>query len=321
MKLLITGGCGFVGSNFARHMLEKGHDVIILDNMSRPGSEINLKLMQKDFPNLTYHRRELDDIQELLQKIDVDLIYHFAAQVAVTQSYQSPKSDFRVNASGTFNLVSSTDVPVIFASTNKVYGDNVNEVPLIEQDTRYDFDGEFGKKGIPESFSIDAKKHTPYGVSKLTGEMYVREFNGVANRFSCMYGESQFGTVDQGWVSHFVISKLKNMPLTIYGDGKQVRDLLYIKDVCRLLELQGNNIDKIKGEVFNIGGGFDKTISLLELCKLLDIKPDFADWRPADQKVYYSDITKAERVLGWKPEVGVEQGIENMSNWIKENIN
>lgn len=207
---------------------------------------------------------------------------------------------------------------MIYASTNKVYGDNVNNIKLIEKKTRYDFsDTNYSKKGIPEDFSIDSNKHTPYGCSKLVGDIYTREYQGVVNRFSCMYGPHQFGNTDQGWVSHFIISKLKNREVTIYGDGKQVRDLLYSDDVCRLLELQALNINKIRGEVFNIGGGYPNTISLLELCKILDIATKFDNWRPADQKVYYSDITKAKEKLNWKPKIGPQEGVARLLKWWK----
>ncbi|MFH1433089.1 MAG: GDP-mannose 4,6-dehydratase [archaeon] len=319
MKILITGGAGFLGTNLAEHMLKKGHKVMIYDNLSRPGSEINLKMLKTKYPQLEIFRRELDDIIEFLTTVDLDIIYHFAAQVAVTTSYQSPSSDFRINALGTFNLARHSKAPVIYASTNKVYGDNVNSIPIEEHEKRYDFSGEYRKRGIGETFSIDANKHTPYGVSKLVGELYVREFGGVANRFSCMYGENQFGNIDQGWLSHFIFTKLKNEPITIFGDGKQVRDILHAQDVVRLLELEAQNIKKIKGEVFSIGGGYNNTISLLELTEMLGMKPKFSDWRPADQKVFYADISKAKKLLGWQPKVTKEEGIERLENWIKEN--
>ena len=236
-KILITGGGGFVGSNLASYLASKGHNITVYDNLSRPGTASMMKMLAAKFPNIEFHQGELDDIVDWLRHNSPDLIYHFAAQVAVTQSYKSPRSDFRINAQGTFNLVHSTKSPIIYASTNKVYGDNVNRLGLDEFDTRYDFAGDLQKKGIHEEFSIDTNYHTPYGISKLVGELYVRENGGVANRFSCMYGPQQFGNEDQGWVAHFVLSKIKNRPLTIYGDGKQVRDLLFIDDVVRLLEI------------------------------------------------------------------------------------
>lgn len=321
MIFAITGGIGFLGFNLAKHLASKGHNLIIFDNMSRKGSEHNLRfLRQLHLPSSRVSKievipSEIEDIPNYLRKYKIDLVYHFAAQVAVTKSYESPASDFRINAEGTFNILRSADVPVIFSSSNKVYGDNVNQIPIKEEKTRYDFDGEYSKKGIPETFSVDAKKHTYYGCSKLAGDIYTREFGGVVNRFSCLYGPSQFGDLNQGWVAHFIISKLKNQPTTIYGNGKQVRDILYSDDVVNLLELEALNIEKIRGEVFNIGGGYENTISLLELCEMLDINPIFEGWREADQKVYYSDISKAKRILNWKPEVGVKEGINKLLEW------
>lgn len=322
MRAAITGGLGFLGFNLAKHLASNGHDVVLFDNMSRKGSEHNYKFLRELFlptatgPKIEFVPCEIEDMPNKLKSYDVDIVYHFAAQVAVTKSYESPASDFRINAKGTFDLLTSLNVPVIYASTNKVYGNNVNDIPLIEGPTRYEFDGDqFNRKGIPESFSIDSFKHTPYGASKLTGDIYTREFGGVVNRFSCMYGPNQYGNTDQGWVAHFIISKLKGSPITIYGNGKQVRDLLFADDVVRLLELEGLNIDKIRGEVFNIGGGYENTISLLELCELLNIKPIFQGWRPADQKVYYSNISKSNKLLNWKPKITPKEGVKRLLEW------
>ena len=319
MKCVITGGLGFVGINLALHLKRLKHKVYIMDNMSRRGTEHNLILAKEN--KIPVFIKGIEDIADHINLINPDIVYHFAAQVAVTSSYISPKDDFRVNAAGTFNIVSSVHCPVIYTSTNKIYGDNVNQVPIVEKGTRYDFDGKLAGKGIPEHFSIDAETHTPYGVSKLVGDLYTREYKGVVNRCSCMYGPNQFGIVDQGWVSYFIMSKLKKRKITIYGDGKQVRDILYSEDLVRLLELQALNIKKIRAEVFNIGGGYDNTVSLLELCKLLNIKPDFDEWRPADQKVYYSDINKAKKVLNWEPTIGPKEGVNKLLKWWKDNIN
>lgn len=318
MKILITGGAGFVGTNLATHMSQKGHDITIIDDLSRKGSEINAAMLGNKFPAIKLINKKITNSEDVLKSHSFDLIYHLAAQVAVTTSYENPRLDFDINALGSF-LVASSGIPVIFASTNKVYGDNVNLVPIKELPTRYDFDGEFGGKGIPESFSLDAKHHTPYGVSKLTGEFYCREFGGVANRFSCMYGEHQHGNSDQGWLAHFIFTKLRGQKITIYGDGKQIRDVLYIRDVVRLFELEGEKIDRIRGEVFNIGGGFDNTISLLELCDMIGLDKVFDKWRPADQKVYYSDISKAKKMIGWEPQFSKQEGITRLLEWAKQN--
>ncbi len=316
-RILVTGGAGFLGSNLAMTLAGLGNQVYVYDNLSRLGTRHNAEKLSK-LPGIEVIQGELDDVANFFLSHQVDLVYHFAAQVAVTTSYQSPRSDFRINAFGTFNLLQCTKAPVIYASTNKVYGNNVNDIPLEELPTRYDFSGEF-KKGIREDFSIDSHHHTPYGCSKLLGDVYVREYGGVVNRFSCMYGTQQFGNEDQGWVAHFIISKLTGRPLKIYGDGKQVRDLLFVDDVVRLLILEGENVDEIRGQVFNIGGGPSNTISLLELCDLLKLKPAMEDWRPADQKVYYSDIGKAGRILGWSPKVSVSEGVQRLSDWAGEN--
>jgi CDP-paratose 2-epimerase len=327
-KILITGGAGFLGTNLARALVARHNEVIIADNLSRDGARKNLESLIVDFPKLKVISAEMSDISYVILEQKPDLVYHFAAQVAVTHSILSPVSDFRINGEGTFlvaRAVNSLGIPVIYSSTNKVYGDNVNEVPIKEYKKRYDFDGKFSKKGINESFSIDAKHHTPYGCSKLVGELYVREYNGVVNRCSCMYGTHQHGIVDQGWLSHFVIQKLKKKPLTIFGDGKQVRDAVHASDVVELLIKQGEYLHdpkkpNIRGEVFNVGGGYKNTISLLELCEKLEIKPKFDKWRPSDQKVFYCDISKVKKVFKWEPKVSIDEGLASLVEWTKQSL-
>ncbi len=326
-KVLITGGTGFLGFNLASRLLKAGDNVIVCDNLSRRGAEINLEKLKEGFSFLKFYDAEIEDVPSVIIKEKPDIIYHFAAQVAVTKSVISPIRDFEINGRGTFNIARTAyelGIPLVYSSTNKVFGDNVNHVPIKELETRYDFDGELSQRGISESFSIDARKHTPYGCSKLVGDIYVREFGGIVNRCSCMYGENQFGIVDQGWVSYFLIQKKLGKELTIFGDGKQVRDLLYIDDVLDLFILEGKlllegNTD-LKGEVFNVGGGYKNTVSLLELCRKLDIKPKFSDWRPADQKVFYCDISKAKIILNWEPKVSVDEGIKRVSEWVDKNF-
>jgi len=327
-KVLITGGAGFLGSNLALSLANQNVDLVIIDNFSRRGAEKNYELLKQKNPYVKFYMVEINDVPAIIHRERPDLIYHFAAQVAVTTSVLSPVSDFRINAEGSFNVARTAaeyDIPVIYASTNKVYGDNVNKVPIKEYKTRYDFEGPIKKKGVGEDFSIDAAKQTPYGCSKLVGELYVREWGGVSNRFSCMYGPNQYGIIDQGWVSYFIAQKLAGNPITIFGDGKQVRDLLHIDDVVRLLELQGERLldsskPSIRGEAFAIGGGHANTISLLELCDLLDINPSFGPWRPSDQKVFYADIAKAKKILGWEPEVPFKKGIEDLVSWTTEQM-
>ena len=326
-KILVTGGAGFVGFNMAKRLLESGDYVILCDNLSRRGSEINYEKLNSTYLNLKSYDIEIEDIPNIIVKEQPDLIYHFAAQVAVTKSVISPERDFKINAEGTFKIAkiaSDYNIPLIYTSTNKVFGNNVNEVPIRELETRYDFDGELQGMGISQDFPIDSRHHTPYGCSKLVGDIYVREFGGLVNRCSCMYGENQYGIVDQGWVSYFCIQKHLNEDITIFGDGKQVRDLLYIDDVIDLLILQGERLlsgdDSLKGEAFTVGGGYQNTISLLELCQKLNITPKFDNWRPADQKVFYCDISKAKKILGWEPKISADEGIKRINEWTINNI-
>ncbi len=324
-KVLITGGAGFLGSNLALRLAESGVTLILVDNFSRRGAEMNYKELKAKFPNIVFYMVEVSDIPAIINREKPDIIYHFAAQVAVTSSVISPVSDFRINAEGTFNVARAAaeyDIPVVYASTNKVYGDNVNKVPITELPTRYEFGNGLAGKGISEDFSIDAAKQTPYGCSKLVGELYVREWGGIANRFSCMYGPHQHGIMDQGWISYFIAQKLAGNPITIFGDGKQVRDVLHVDDVVRLLEIQGQRLldhskPSVRGEVFSIGGGHKNTLSLLELCDMLDIDPQFGPWRPSDQKVFYADTAKAKQVLDWEPKVSYREGVQELVEWTR----
>ena len=265
---------------------------------------------------------------------DCDVIFQTAAQTTVTKSLDDPRTDFEINSLGTFNVLEAARINncggVVFCSTNKVFGANVNKVPLKQSKTRYMFSGKY-TEGIDEKFPIDSEEHTPYGVSKLSGDQYVRDYNtiyglpGVVNRMSCIYGEHQFGNTDQGWVVHFIYSTITGKPITIYGDGKQVRDILYGCDLAKLFEKEAENITKISGRVFTVGGGRKNTISLLELItkleNLLGKKAvySFSEWRPADQKVYYSNIASVKKILGWQPETSVDAGIKNVIDWVSKN--
>ena len=306
-----------------------GQEVIAVDSLSRAGSERNWDYLKNSFPKIRCRQREIEDIPALIYGERPDQVFHFAAQVAVTSSVQNPVRDFRINAEGTFNIAkaaSDIDVPVIYTSTNKVYGNNVNLVPISEGTKRYDFATDLKGKGIAETFSIDADRHTPYGVSKLVGELYVREFGGIANRCSCMYGPHQFGIADQGWLSHFAINRIKGRPTVIYGNGKQVRDVIHVSDVVDLLVKQSaalarENGARFSGQAYNVGGGYANTVSLLELCERWDIFPSFADWRPADQKVFYCDISKAKELFDWSPLVSLEEGLAELYRWTELSIN
>ena len=315
-KVLVTGGVGFVGTNLCLRLVSCGYQVFAFDIQTQNKNAEELRNKE-----VRLIRGDQDDVGLFLRENSVDVIYHLAAQTAVTKSYESPRADFRVNAWGGFNIsLESKGIPIIYASTNKVYGDNPNKIPIIELETRYDFANEFRRKGINEDFSIDTANHTPYGISKLTGELYIREAGGVANRFSCMYGGFQYGTEDQAWLSHAVRSKINNKEFTIYGNGKQIRDVLYIDDVVDLLIRQAENIDRIRGQAFNIGGGYENTTSIIELCELLKLDFRFDKERPHDQKVFYCDTTKAFEVLGWKPTIPKDVGIERLLKWSYDNF-
>jgi len=326
MKYFITGAAGFVGTNLTQRLLELGADVIAVDSLSRSGSERNLEYLRNNFPALQFRRREIEDLPSLIYLEKPNIVFHFAAQVAVTSSLENPLRDFRVNAEGTFNVAraaSDLGAPVIYASTNKVYGDNVNFLPITEEATRYDFAGSLQGTGISESLSVDAAHHSPYGVSKLVGEFYVREFGGIANRCSCMYGPNQYGIVDQGWLSHIATNKILGRPTFIYGDGKQLRDALHIRDVVDLLVKQSEiavspHKEEVAGQAYNVGGGFTNTISLLELCDYWKIKPSFGKWRQADQKVFYCNTTKAKQAFGWTPRVSLKEGLSELYHWTEQ---
>jgi CDP-paratose 2-epimerase len=344
MKILVTGGAGFVGSHVSEYYAKKGDEVIVFDNLSRGET---LKTADRRESSINYNWNHLKNIENIelvkgdIRKEDeiikaaegVDAVIHAAAQVAVTSSVNDPRMDFEINALGTFNVLeaarkSENDPAVVYCSTNKVYGENVNQVPVKEEDTRYVFDG---IDGVPETLSIDLCEHTPYGCSKLAGDLYVQDYAELYGlktavfRMSCIYGTRQFGNEDQGWVAHFVISTVMGKPLTIYGDGKQVRDILYVSDLVRACDifLESNK----KSGVYNIGGGPKNTISLLELLDLLEEETGkrseitFSTWRPSDQKVYISDITKAKKELGWEPKIEPKEGIKELIEWIKEKEN
>jgi len=336
MKYLITGGCGFLGSNLASEVLNRGKELIIFDNLYRVGSYENLKWLQKqgDFKFIHGDIRNREDIETVVKEEKPDVIFHLAGQVAMTTSIKNPRLDFEVNALGTFNLLDavrkySLESIVIYSSTNKVYGD-LEWVKYEETETRY-ITPEF-PKGFPENIPLDF--HSPYGCSKGTADQYMLDFHRIYGvktvvfRHSSMYGGRQFSTYDQGWIGWFCLKALETKkgtlkePFTIHGNGKQVRDVLYSDDMVNLYFKTVENIDKVKGQVFNIGGGMENSLSLLELFNLLeeilDIKLEYKKLPPreSDQKVFVADITRAEKLIGWKPKVSKEEGIKKMISWI-----
>ncbi len=285
MKVLITGGAGFIGSNLADYYLKQGYEVIIFDNLSRGGTQQNLELLinaHRDSGRLRFVKgdiRNMDDVLDVVED-DIGLVFHCASQVAVTTSVEDPYTDFEVNAAGTIHLLEAIrhvgiNPIFFFTSTNKVYG-GMEDVETVENDSRYAF-RDF-PEGISEERPLDF--HSPYGCSKGAADQYVHDyariydFNTVVFRMSCQYGIRQFGNEDQGWVAHFVISALQGKPLRIFGNGKQVRDILYIDDLIRAFELARKNIRYTRGNIYNIGGGHRFALSLRELIALLEEQLD-----------------------------------------------
>ncbi len=336
-ETFITGGLGFIGSNLSDYLLSKTEEsVIIFDNLSRKNVIKNKEWLEQKYPQnprLKLIKGDICDFKTLKKSMtDATKIYHIASQVAVTSSVSDPKSDFETNAYGTLNVLESarqlnTDPSLILTSTNKVYG-GLEDYKVVEEERHYDFDRV--KQGVSESAPIDP--YSPYGCSKYCADSYFKDYSRIYGlktivfRMSCIYGYRQFGTEDQGWVAHFIISSLLNKPLTIYGDGKQIRDILFIEDLIDAFQLALNQVNRLKGQFYNIGGGPKNTISLLELIELLEqfldrkIEYKFGNWRPGDQKVYYSNIQKAKRDFNWGPLISKEDGIQKLFKWVQSNI-
>lgn len=333
---LITGGAGFIGTNLADRLLSEGKTVMIYDNLSRDGVEANLQwLKNKHGDQLII---QIADIQEsfLLDECvrHANEVFHFSAQVAVTTSLDSPAHDFEVNLKGTFNLLEAIrkaphNPPLFFTSTNKVYG-NLTDLEMQSDENRYfPADNYIRKNGVDERCPLDF--HSPYGCSKGAADQYILDYSRsyglqtVVFRMSCIYGYHQCGTEDQGWVAHFLISALKDNPITIYGDGKQVRDILFVEDLADAFMLASQNIDSLSGEVFNIGGGPENAVSLREILEVIGDKIDgkvplsYDEWRKGDQLYYVSDTAKFKEATGWQPKVSVDQGIELLTGWLREN--
>lgn len=334
MKVLVIGGAGFIGANVANRFLKRGNDVFVFDNLSRRGTEWNLKWLQK-YKNLKFIKgdiRNYDELKKLFSKEKFDVVFHMAAQVAVTTSVLNPREDFEINALGTFNLLeaireTNQNPIILFASTNKVYG-GMTDIKIIEKKGRYAYKDI--KAGIKEDRLLDF--HSPYGCSKGCADQYMIDYariydlRTVVFRQSCIYGYRQFGIEDQGWVAWFTIAAALGKQITIYGDGKQVRDVLFIDDLLDAYDAAIKNIDMVKGQAFNIGGGPKNTLSLLELISFLEeffnkkIDLKFSNWRPGDQPVFICNISKAKKMLGWSPFVNPKQGVKLLYNWVKKNI-
>jgi CDP-paratose 2-epimerase len=329
---LITGGAGFVGSNLAHALLSDGEPVVVLDDLSRAGVENNVEWLRATHGELL--RVEVGSVADaarvraLVQ--GAKRVYHLAAQVAVTTSLQDPGGDLSTNLLGTFNVLEAArglaaPPPILFTSTNKVYG-GLEEIAVEHDGERYRYAA--GRGGITEAAPLDF--HSPYGCSKGAADQYTRDYtriyglSTVVFRMSCIYGTRQFGTEDQGWVAHFARSLLSGLPITIYGDGDQVRDLLWIEDLVAAMRGALDRIEETRGQVFNIGGGSANAVSVRQVIDRLMAITDcrvpvrMADWRPGDQRIYVSDTSRIEEVLGWGAATSWETGLERLVNWLRE---
>jgi CDP-paratose 2-epimerase len=330
---LIIGGAGFIGSNLAHRLLSQGERVMVLDSLARPGVELNLRWLADRFPErLLVQIGDVRDPRAVAEAVSsAERVYHFAAQVAVTTSMTDPGHDFSVNALGTLHLLEALrqqgrSVPLLFTSTNKVYGD-LADVSLKQAATRYlPEDERINTEGVSEARPLAF--HSPYGCSKGAADQYVLDYAHTYNmpatvfRMSCIYGPRQFGTEDQGWVAHFLIRALQQQPITIYGDGKQVRDILFVDDLLDAMLVAHTHIERTTGQAYNVGGGPQNTISLLELMALIEqlqgkpVSYQFDTWRRGDQKYYVSNTNKLEQTTGWRPRVSVQEGVERLYDWL-----
>jgi CDP-paratose 2-epimerase len=327
MRALVTGGLGFIGCNLTSRLLREGHEVAIYDNASRAGVLGNLEWLREEYPGrVQWIEGDVRDVAAVGRAMQgAGMVFHFAAQVAVTTSVANPREDFEVNALGTLNVLEAArrlnpKPIVLFTSTNKVYG-GLEGVRVAEAETRYRLvDCE---RGIPETFPLDF--HSPYGCSKGAGDQYVRDYYRIfalptiVFRMSCIYGRRQMGNEDQGWVAHLVRTALQGEEVRIFGDGKQVRDLLYVEDLIEAMLRAVSRVDHTAGQVYNLGGGPAHTLSVWVelreyLRELLGRVPEarLGPWRPGDQRIYISDIRKAQRDLDWAPKVTVAEGLQRM---------
>ncbi len=336
MKYLITGGCGFLGSNIASEVLKRGDELIVFDSLYRFGSYQNLEWLQTQggFEFVHGDIRNANDVERTIKTYKPDVIYHLAGQVAMTTSISDPRMDFEVNVGGSFNLLNavrlySPESTIIYSSTNKVYGD-LEQFDYEETDTRYRCIDK--PKGFDENVNLDF--HSPYGTSKGSADQYMLDFARIYGlktavfRHSSMFGGRQFATFDQGWLGWFTTQAMQikegtlKEPFTISGNGKQVRDLLYADDVVALYLKAAEKIEAIKGQAFNVGGGIENSSSLLELFSFLetelDIKMSYTQLAPreSDQRVFVADISKVKRLLDWEPKISKEEGIRKMISWI-----
>lgn len=333
--ILITGGAGFIGTNIARHYLRENQPVHILDNLSRAGVDRNVSELLRDYPGrVLFTQGDTRDRGAVSEAVSsARAVYHLAAQVAVTTSLEDPLGDLETNLSGTLNVLeairgSETRPPLLFTSTNKVYG-RLGRVPLRETSDRHEpADAGLARSGAGEDQPLEFL--SPYGCSKGSADQYVLDYahsygiHATVFRMSCIYGPHQLGSEDQGWVAHFVRQAMKGEAITIYGDGKQVRDLLFVEDLVRAMRLAQENVERSSGEAFNLGGGADNSTSLLELLAQLEaltgnrIQIDWGAERLADQRWYVADTSKIRDLFDWRPQVSIPQGVRALYDWYLE---
>jgi len=332
-KIIITGGAGFIGVNSAKYFSDKGWSVVIVDNLSRRGTDLNLQWLrsQVEFQFEKIDIRNFKELTTVVGSVKPDALLHLAAQVAVTTSVTDPREDFEINALGTFNVleavrIHSPETFILNASTNKVYG-KMEGVKVVERNGRYEYQDLI--HGVNEREQLDF--HSPYGCSKGVADQYTIDYSRIYGlktatlRQSCIYGTRQFGIEDQGWVAWFTIAAVLEKQITIYGNGKQIRDVLHVDDLVRAYEAVINNSDKVSGQAFNIGGGPDNTMSLLELLSYLekelgiDIPLQWDDWRPGDQPVFVCNLNKIKEYTEWEPKINVEVGVRDLITWVKSN--
>ena len=332
MKIIVTGAAGFIGSAFSRHAAMTG-DVVAVDNLSRRGAASNLAWLRSEIPHLTFERLDVtsaSDMTVLLQRHpDAGAVVHLAGQTAVTTSVTNPRADFEANALGTLNLLEAVRIHApraafLYASTNKVYGGLEHE-PVVKRGERYEYARRPG--GIDESCPLDF--HSPYGCSKGAADQYVRDYariyglRTVVFRQSCIYGPRQFGFEEQGWVAWFAIAAATGAAITVFGDGCQVRDLLWVDDLCELYQAAIDRVDAASGQVYNVGGGPANALSVRDVLHQLEalygrpIPAAQGPWRPGDQRLFVADTAKAARELGWTPRTGTADGIRQLVEWVK----
>jgi len=332
--VLITGGAGFIGSNLADRLASDGHEVLVFDALTRPGVERNLAWLKARHParvgSVAADVRDARAVSDAVSGAAV--VFHLAGQVAVTTSLADPVEDFEINVRGALNLLEAlrsggASTPLIFASTNKVYGD-LADIDLDLVDGAYQpADAAFRLRGVDERRPLDF--HTPYGCSKGAADQYVVDYGrsfGLPTcvlRMSCIYGPRQMGTEDQGWVAHFLIRALAGQPITLYGDGRQVRDVLHVADAVQAYVAAWQRIDQVRGSAFNIGGGPANAVSLLHLLAYIEnllgrkVEISFDGWRPGDQRYYVSDATAARRLLSLPDQINWRTGVAQLADWLR----